>query len=178
MSSCGWQLRTFAGYTLKAAPTQARARCFARKRRRKTMGSCISGIGGRWRSTSPQPIHRAVDLGALALSVTSDGLALRSPSLRPALRRCARTMVESIITYSLSGSCDKAFKMRSPTPDRLYRKWRIRTTRGSLRRSRRSRHGMPARYRYNTTPINSRLARRDTDASLASRQRVFDVLPR
>ena len=62
-------------------------------------------VKSRWVS---QHVRRRVNLGAQAPSAASDGLVLRCPPFTP--ERCwrARTMVESTITYSLSGSCDSA----------------------------------------------------------------------
>jgi hypothetical protein len=89
----------------------------------------------------------------------SDGLFFWSPPFAPELCWWARTMVESIITYSLSGSCDRVLKTRSQPPLLLHREWRRCTTRKSPNRSGKSRQGMPERYRYSTASTNNRLSR-------------------
>ena len=78
-----------------------------------------------------QRIHRGVNLRAQAPSAAPDGLGLRRPPFAPELCWWARAMVESIITYSLSASCDKALNTRSHTPALLQREWRKCTTRKS-----------------------------------------------
>ena len=55
-----------------------------------------------------QRIDRDMDLGAQAAPAASESLLLRIPPFVPALCWWARTMVESIITYSLSATCAKA----------------------------------------------------------------------
>jgi hypothetical protein len=85
------------------------------------------------------------------------GPAFANPPFAPALCWSARTMVASIIAYSLSASCAEASSTRCHTSLRLLREWRVRTPRKSPRRSRRSRHGTPARWLYNTASTNSRL---------------------
>src|SRR5216683_2266830 len=69
-----------------------------------------------------------------------------APFLRaPALCWWARTMVESIMAYSLSASLARCWKTFSHTPRAAQRLKRVCTTRKSQNRSGRSRHGIPAR---------------------------------
>lgn len=105
-----------------------------------------------------QSIYGGVDFCAQPSPAAAYGLDLRSPPFAPELCWWARTIVASIITYSLSASCDSALKIRSHTPDLLQREWRRWITRKSPKRSGRSRHGMPARYRNSTASTNSRLS--------------------
>src|SRR5215204_141814 len=82
-------------------------------------------------------IDGGVDFGAQPAARASDGLIL-TPFLRaPALCWWARTMVESIIAYSLSASSDRCLKTASQTPlfaHRLNRVWIVSS------RNRRSRY--------------------------------------
>lgn len=91
-----------------------------------------------------QGIDCGVDLGAQAASATTEGLLFWIPPFAPALCWWARTMVASIITYSLSASCAKASNTRCHTPLLLQREWRVCTTRKSSKRSGRSHQGIPA----------------------------------
>ena len=68
-----------------------------------------------------QRIDRGMDLGAQAAPAASDCLLFWIPPFAPALCWWARTMVESIIAYSLSASCAKASNMRCQTPLSLQR---------------------------------------------------------
>lgn len=92
-----------------------------------------------------QRIDPGVDLGAQPAPAAPDGLFFWIPPFAPAQCWWARTMVESIMAYSLSASCASASKMRCHTPLQLQREWRVCTTRKSPKRSGRSRQGMPAR---------------------------------
>jgi len=92
-----------------------------------------------------QRVDRGVDLGAQPAPAAPEGLFLWIPPFAPALCWWARTMVASIIAYSLSASCARAWNTRCHTPVRLQREWRVCTTRKSPKRSGRSRQGMPAR---------------------------------
>ena len=92
-----------------------------------------------------QGIDRGVNLGAQSASAASDRLLVQTPPFAPALCWWARTMVASIMTHSLSASCDRASKTRRHTPPVLQREWRVCTTRKSPKRAGRSRQGMPAR---------------------------------
>src|SRR5215204_3934977 len=90
-------------------------------------------------------IDGGVDFGAQPAARASDGLIL-TPFLRaPALCWWARTMVESIIAYSLSASSDRCLKTFSQTPLFAHRLNRVWIVTGSPNRSGKSRHGMPAR---------------------------------
>ena len=71
-----------------------------------------------------QSVNRGVYLGGQSSPAAPDGLLLRTPPFAPELCWWARTMVESIIAYSLSASCDRLVKMRFHTPDSLHREWR------------------------------------------------------
>jgi hypothetical protein len=62
-----------------------------------------------------QGINERMDFGGQSAAGSPDGL--RTVFFRaPALCWCARTMVASIIMYSLSGSLANSLKMRSKTP--------------------------------------------------------------
>src|SRR3954453_21291026 len=90
-------------------------------------------------------IDGGVDFRAQPSARASDGLIL-TPFLRtPALCWWARTMVESIIAYSLSASSDRCLKTFSQTPLFAHRLNRVWIVSGSPNRSGKSRHGMPAR---------------------------------
>src|SRR5881394_2641714 len=60
-------------------------------------------------------------LGAQAAARTADRLIFRPPFLAPAACWWARTMVESTIRYSKSGSSDIASNIRHQTPLMLHR---------------------------------------------------------
>src|SRR5258708_24666099 len=62
-----------------------------------------------------------MNLGAQATARAADRLIFRPPFLAPAACWWARTMVESTIRYSKSGSSDIASKIRHQTPLRLQR---------------------------------------------------------
>ena len=68
-----------------------------------------------------QRIDRGMDLGAQAASAASEGLFVWIPPFAPALCWWARTMVASIMAYSLSASCAKASNTRCQTPVLLQR---------------------------------------------------------
>ncbi len=51
-----------------------------------------------------QRVHRGVNLSTQSTSAAPDGLFMRTPFFAPALCWCARTMVLSIMAYSLSAS--------------------------------------------------------------------------
>ena len=68
-----------------------------------------------------QRIDRGMDLGAQAASAASEGLFVWTPPFAPALCWWARTMVASIMAYSLSASCAKASNTRCQTPVLLQR---------------------------------------------------------
>src|SRR3954462_6078152 len=94
---------------------------------------------------SAMAVSGGVDFGAQPSARASDGLIL-TPFLRaPALCWWARTMVESIIAYSLSASSDRWLKTLSQTPLFAHRLKRVWIVSGSPNRSGKSRHGMPAR---------------------------------
>src|SRR5208283_1108011 len=89
-------------------------------------------------------IDQGVDLGGQSAAGSADGL-LAVFFRAPALCWWARTMVESIIMYSLSWSPAKILKMRAKTPLLAHRPWRWWTIFQSPKRGGRSRQGMPAR---------------------------------
>ena len=105
-----------------------------------------------------QRIDRGMDFRAQSAPAAPDGLSFRRPPFAPALCWWARTMVESIIAYSLSASCANASNTRRHTPDLLHRECRRWTTRKSPKRSGRSHHAIPARYLYSTASTNNLLS--------------------
>lgn len=94
-------------------------------------------------------IDSGVDLGGQPAFAAPDRLV--APFFgAPALCWWARTIVLSIIAYSLSGSAAKCLNIRSQTPvlaQRLKRRWVLFQ---SPKRSGRSRQGAPLRYLHNT----------------------------
>lgn len=68
-----------------------------------------------------QRIDRGVDLGAQTAAATSNSLLVWIPPFAPALCWWARTMVASIMAYSLSASYAKASKTLRHTPPLLQR---------------------------------------------------------
>ena len=68
-----------------------------------------------------QRIDCCMDFGAQATTTAPKRLFLQAPPFAPALCWWARTMVESIMAYSLSASCANASKMRFHTPLLLQR---------------------------------------------------------
>lgn len=63
-----------------------------------------------------QGIGSSVDFGAQSAFTAADGFVLALFFLAPALCWCARTIVLSIIAYSLSASLDNSLKTNSQTP--------------------------------------------------------------
>src|SRR6267142_478373 len=100
-----------------------------------------------------------VNLGAQATARAADRLIFRPPFLAPAACWWARTMVESTIRYSKSGSSDIASKIRHQTPLRLQRLKRRNTLFQSPNASGRSRQGEPVRTIQSTPSTNIRLSR-------------------
>src|SRR5260370_27508997 len=100
-----------------------------------------------------------MNLGAQATARAADRLILRPPFLAPAACWWARTMVESTIRYSKSGSSDIASKIRHQTPLRLHRLKRRNTLFQSPNASGRSRQGQPVRPIQSTPSTNIRLSR-------------------
>ena len=83
-----------------------------------------------------------------------------APFLRaPALCWWARTIVASIIAYSLSGSSAKALKRLSQTPLTAHREKRLCVLHQPPKRSGKSRHGAPTRNFQITASTNRRLPR-------------------
>src|SRR6266851_2327991 len=99
-----------------------------------------------------------MNLGAQATARAADCLIFRPPFLAPAACWWARTMVESTIRYSKSGSSDIASKIRLQTPLRLHRLKRRNTLFHSPNTSGRSRQGEPVRTIQSTPSTNIRLA--------------------
>ena len=83
---------------------------------------------------------------------------VQSPDSPPALCWWARTIVESNMAYSLSLSCDSTSKTLCHTPVLAQRIKRVCITLKAPKRSGKSRHGIPERYRYNTAWTKSRLS--------------------
>src|SRR6185503_19194651 len=63
----------------------------------------------------PQAAHHQMDLAGQAATRAADRLILRPP-FAPGASWCARTMVESMIAYSKSGSYDRGGKILCHTP--------------------------------------------------------------
>src|SRR5260370_35217544 len=105
-----------------------------------------------------QAAHGEMDLVGQAAARASDGL-IASPPFAPPECWWARTMVESTIKYSKSGSSDTASKMRRPTPLPLHRLKRRKTLFHSPNASGRPRHGEPVRTIHNTPSTNIRVSR-------------------
>jgi len=86
-----------------------------------------------------------VDLRREPAARAADGL-IETPFLSaPALCWWARTIVASIIAYSLSGSSAKALKRFSQTPLAAQREKRLWVLHQPPKRSGKSRHGVPTR---------------------------------
>src|SRR5258705_5338932 len=98
-------------------------------------------------------------LGAQATARATDRLIFRPPFFAPAACWCARTMVESTIRYSKSGSSDIASNIRHQTPLMLHRLKRRNTLFQSPNASGRSRQGEPVRTIHSTPSTNIRLSR-------------------
>lgn len=120
----------------------------------------IAGLASRedeadWAS---EPSDGEMNFCGQAAARTADGLIL-SPPFAPLACWWARTMVESMIRYSKSGSSDIAAKMRCQTPLRLQRLKRRNTEFHSPNASGRSRQGEPVRTIHRTPSTNMRLLR-------------------
>jgi hypothetical protein len=94
-----------------------------------------------------ESIDTDIDLGAQAAARTPDRLILARPFWAPAAYWWARTMVESMIRYSRSGSKPNAVKRRFQTPFFPHRRKRLNTLFHLPNCSGRSRQGAPARAR-------------------------------
>src|SRR4051794_28064393 len=93
-------------------------------------------------------VDQGVDLRAQAAFAAPGRLPAPAAFLgAPALCRWARTIVLSIMAYSLSASPAKCLKTRSHMPVLAQRQKRVWTFFQAPNRSGRSRQGMPARYR-------------------------------
>src|SRR5512134_99124 len=103
-----------------------------------------------------QTAHGHMDLAGQAAARAANGLIL-SPPFAPAACWCARTMVESMIRYSKSGSSARAAKMRCHTPLWLQRSKRRHTLFQLPNATGRSRHGEPVRAIHRTPSTNMRL---------------------
>jgi hypothetical protein len=115
-----------------------------------------------WRQDEPnriaESVNADVDFGTQAAARTPDRLIFASPFLAPAACWCARTMVESMIRYSKSGSSTRASKMRCQTPFLAQRRKRWNTLFQWPNSAGRSRHGAPARTSHSTASTNKRLS--------------------
>ncbi len=80
------------------------------------------------------------------------------PPFLPVACWCARTIVESTITYSKSGSVAKASKSRHQTPSRDHREKRRKTLFHGPKADGRSRHGAEVRTIQSTASMNRRLS--------------------
>jgi len=137
---------------------QAADECFG-------LGDVVRLAGG---ETNAQRIAERIDgdvqLGAQPPARAPDGLIL-SPPFAPAECWWARTMVESSMTYSKSGSSAKALKRLSHTPAFDQRQKRFQTLFQLPTSSGRSRHGAPVRATHSTASTNRRLSRPVTPRS-------------
>src|ERR1700732_1154462 len=88
---------------------------------------------------------------------TADVLILSPPFFAPDACWWARTMVESTIRYSKSGSSDSASKIRHQTPLTLQRLKRRNTLFQSPNASGRSRQGEPVRTLHSTPSTSTRM---------------------
>src|SRR5213592_375956 len=114
-------------------------------------------------------IHAHVDLRTQAAARTPDRLILAPPFFAPAACWCARTMVESMIRYSKSGSSTNALKRLFQTPFFAHRRKRWNTLFQLPNSLGRSRHGAPARTNQSTASTNNRLS----SASADGQRRAF-----
>src|SRR5947209_14114508 len=94
-----------------------------------------------------QGIDQSVDFRAQSASAAPDRLVFAVFFLAPALCWCARTIVLSIMAYSLSASAAKISNTLCHTPLFAQRENRVCILIGSPKRSGKSRHGRPARKR-------------------------------
>src|SRR3954453_21443883 len=92
-----------------------------------------------------QGIDQRVDFRAQSASAAPDPLVFAVFFWAPALCWWARTMVLSIMAYSLSASAAKVSNRRFQIRLLAQREKRVCILIGSPKRSGRSRHGMPAR---------------------------------
>src|SRR5260370_19976889 len=119
--------------------------------------ACLAG-GQHEAHRASQAAHGEMDLGGQAAARASDGL-IANPPFAPLECWWARTIVDSAISYSKSGSSDRASKMRRQTPLPLHRLKRRKTLFHSPNASGRSRHGEPVRTIHNTPSTNIRFSR-------------------
>src|SRR5246127_4135586 len=94
-----------------------------------------------------QCVDHGMDFGAQPAFAAPNRLVFTVFFWAPALCWCARTMVLSIMAYSLSASAAKISKIFFHTPLLAQRENRVWILLGSPNRSGKSRQGMPARYR-------------------------------
>src|ERR1700737_5385632 len=92
-----------------------------------------------------QGVRQRVDFGAQSAFAAPDRLVFAVFFWAPALCWCARTIVLSIMAYSLSASAAKISNTFFHTPLLAQRENRVWILIGSPKRSGKSRHGMPAR---------------------------------
>src|SRR6266446_10218271 len=91
-----------------------------------------------------QCVDHRMNFGAQSAFAAPDCLVFAVFFWAPALCWCARTIVLSIMAYSLSASAAKISKTFFHTPLLAQRENRVCILIGSPKRSGRSRHGMPA----------------------------------
>ena len=129
------------------------------------LGDVVRLAGG---ETNAQRIAERIDgdvqLGAQPPARAPDGLIL-SPPFAPAACWWARTMVESSMTYSKSGSSAKALKRLSHTPAFDQREKRRKVLFQAPTSAGKSRHGAPVRATHSTDSTNRRLFRPVTPRS-------------
>nr|AAX11188.1 putative axonemal protein [Magnetospirillum gryphiswaldense]CAJ30082.1 hypothetical protein mgI439 [Magnetospirillum gryphiswaldense MSR-1] len=104
-----------------------------------------------------QGIDDGVDFGGQPAARTTDRTSFRPPFL-PAACWCARTMVESIMTYSKSGSLAIMANSRSHTPSLDQREKRTNALFQLPKKAGRSRHGEPVRASHSTASGKRRLS--------------------
>jgi hypothetical protein len=104
-----------------------------------------------------QSIDDCVDLGGQPAPRAADRASFRPPFL-PAACWCARTIVESIMMYSKSGSSAIAANNRSQTPSLDHREKRTKTLFQLPKLSGRSRQGTPVLASQSIASTNKRLS--------------------
>src|SRR5436305_15326528 len=92
-----------------------------------------------------QGVDQGMDFGAQSAFAAPNRLIFAVFFLAPALCWCARTIVLSIMAYSLSASAAKISNTLCHTPLFAQRENRVCILIGSPKRSGKSRHGRPAR---------------------------------
>jgi len=99
-----------------------------------------------------QGIACGMDFGGQPAFAAPDGLLFAIPPFAPVLCWCARTMMESIMAYSLSASCARCSKTLCQTPLSDHLLWRRAIVFQSPKRSGKSRHGVSLRGNGKSRP--------------------------